>query len=108
MNVSPLKFLFGIALSGLLFVAIGYQKESRSYSCHLCRNTQSRQEVRVFWIPLSFATKTSADYPIPKGHTHDWFPFSRFQSLGYGGWMQTRVACKPDMYRDKKMPPNDF
>jgi hypothetical protein len=108
MNVNGLKFPFVAALAGLLFAATGYQKESRSSSCHLCRNTQSRQVVRFFGLPLHSATKASAKYPISPGHTHNWFQFLRFQSLGYNGWMQIRVACKPDMYRDGKMPDIDL
>ncbi|PQV63789.1 hypothetical protein B1R32_109129 [Abditibacterium utsteinense] len=108
MNVNCWKFFAVAALSSLFFVAAGSQEESRSYSCHLCRNRQSRQVNRFFWISIKSTTRSSTHFPIPKEHVHDWFQYSRFQSLGYKGWLQTSVACKTNMYRDNKLTEADF
>lgn len=104
MKLKSLKFPFLFALANLLFVAVGIREETRSYSCHLYRNTFQHREVRFLWIPLSSSNKKLFEYPIPKGHTHNWLRFARYKAVGYKGWLGASVACRDTMYRDGKRP----
>jgi hypothetical protein len=85
-----------------VFLAAGYQQEGRSYSCHQCRNMKTQTITRFWFIPVALSQAAHQTYPIERGHTHDWYRYSRYRLIGYKGWLGASVACRSERYRDTR------
>ena len=104
MDKRKVKSILTWAALGLFVLALGYQEEARSYSCHLCRNTRTDKTIRFFWVPLRSSARTSNHYVAPAGHKHNWFHYTNYEMLGLRGLLTFRLGCSTKMYRDNKLP----
>ncbi len=104
-KLSLLKTVFlTLAGSTLLFVALNnpsHWRESSSRSCQLCGNRQV--VIRHFrWWQLDrerVEPVVGAEFPVPEGHTHDWWQYAAtFSSYGLS-W----GSDKTQRYRDGGM-----
>jgi hypothetical protein len=88
-----------VAAALLLLAAPG--RDQRWYSCHKCRNFKTTTVRSFFFLHGRTIEDEDNRFPIPPGHVHEWWMYSRSFSQGVGGWLGAGIACTCVMYKDE-------
>jgi hypothetical protein len=88
---------------GCLAVVVGVRYEQSYYSCHLCRNLRTVSQYRLYGIALSSTDAVDLRHPVPQGHEHQWWLYSRSYEGGFGlCWFDVGSASNACQYQDGK------
>ena len=71
-------------------------REAVSESCDRCGNRRVTIENYRRWQLDSVREEWATDYPIPEGHTHDWWPYGH----SYSSWSMKWASTNGMRYRD--------
>lgn len=95
-KLEVLTILAILAVLALLMPPTPHWKETFRHSCHLCGNRRYTADQFRWWRLDSRIEEMVTDYPIPEGHTHDWWQYSH----AYLSWSGKWAASNSSRYRD--------
>lgn len=91
----------GIVLAILmtLLAPESHWRENISQSCHLCGNRHIIHRNVRWWRFASETFEPVTAFPIPPGHQHDWWTYSRT----FVSWSRKWASDQGSMYRDGRL-----